>query len=385
MNLILVTCSLCGARMKMKENMVKILSMITCPKCGKKFPRPETLVPVPAVGATMVQMAAPSSQTIAVSTPLPARPPAAAAPAAAPEPAPIPPPPAPEPVPAPPPAAPEPLPVPPPAAPEPLPTPPLAAPEPIPTPPVIPAPVPTTRGPAAVAAPDGKEDIAIVCPDCNRKITVERRYAGQKIRCKQCKRILEVPPSVAAPAPMPTPQPAPKAPATARREQPPPAPSSAPASGVLPTAPPAQVPAVTPAPVPSPLPPVTAPTPAPAPASSISTAGIESEGLKALLRNLEDAAESAGKRATAAERELMKLSSQRAIESVESTRQITALQAEIKKLNDLLKERETAAAECQARIQSRTQEINAFFEAEIQAVEARAAELRRRMEQLTAG
>ena len=107
--------------------------------------------------------------------------------------------------------------------------------------------------------------------------------------------------------------------------------------------------------------------------------------MKALIHNLEEAAEAATRRATEAERELMKASSQRALEGAESERRIDELQAEITRLNDLLKERETAMAECQARIQTRTNEIAAFFAAEIHAVETRAAELRRRMEQLTSG
>jgi predicted nucleic acid-binding Zn-ribbon protein len=128
-----------------------------------------------------------------------------------------------------------------------------------------------------------------------------------------------------------------------------------------------------------------APTPVPAATLAAKTTGIESEGLKTLIHGLEEAADAASKRATEAERELMKVSSQRAIESVESERRIAELQTEIQKLNDLLKERETATAECQTKIQARTNEIAAFFTAEIRAVETRAAELRRRMEQLTTG
>lgn len=327
---VMVACSHCNARYRVKESQLKIMKEMKCHKCGKKF----TLVPLPAstleAGPAPVS-APPVAETVA----------AVSAPPVAPSV----------------------------AAPAPTMPPPPAA----PNPPIL---RPIAVSPSSIESVKSGS-IFFKCSKCSREVSLPKTYAGKKVRCKQCSEILIIPggnPAPESPAPAtPPPPPTPPTPAMI-----PVAPLAAeiPAAAPLPVAPLSAPPAAPPIPTaplaqavpkgPAPL----ALTPIALDAKPVVAPEVQAElqTLKNQVRELERRSAEADRRATEAEKELQNMAG--------------ALNAKLESHREELSryyENEFAAVENRIKdLTVRREELARYFETEQAVAEARIQDIRER-------
>ena len=255
MEIMVVDCSGCKARLKIKVPPGRILNEIKCPKCGVKNAAPKG-------GASAQESKAPATS---VQTPAGGPPPVPAAP-----------------------------PVTPPAAPPPV--------QKAATPP---PPLPTSAGAAEAGT------VSVTCDACQWQTRVPQAFMGKKIRCRECSAVILVGSGVVASAPA---APVPPAPATLSKSAP--VRTAGPLSPVPPT--PATLSksilvrtdsALLPAPgepiqaVPSPAH-DSKPVALSAPSSATQALKVELENVKARMQSLEEQAKEADRRAQHAEQRM---------------------------------------------------------------------------------
>lgn len=341
METIVVDCSGCKARLKVKAPPGRALTEIKCPKCGTKNP-------VGKGGAPAAESAAPAMASAAKppAAPVPPPPPAPATPVPSPGAAPAP-------------AAP----VPPPAKAESKPIAPVAATEEDKTAARKPA-TPIVLG---AGGDQGGASLPVKCPSCQWQTKVLAAFAGKKIRCKQCGGTIvvgEESPRAEAPAPAPVVQ----APVPVSASAPAPAIVKPPTSPIVPQG---TIPVATAVPPPAAPKPPTGPiaprVEAPAVSSGETQAlKVEVQGLREQVSQARHRVGEAERRASEAEKALHDMAGQRALETVTQNRKISELEHKVADLKAMFAE------------------VIADYKCEIEAAEKRTAALRQRLSKLGA-